>query len=109
MCSIRLFYIFIQYETSRKPAHILESSASCIDLIFTNQPNIVMFSGLHLSLHEKCHHQIIFLKLNLKTEYPPPYTRKIGDYNRSEADSTNRTIEIFDWSYYFQVKMYMNK
>ena len=46
-----------------EPTHILESSASCIDLIFTNQPNIVMDSGVHLSLHEKCHHQIIYSKL----------------------------------------------
>ena len=39
--------------------HIFESSASCIDLIFTNQPNIFMYSGVHSSLHKKCHHQII--------------------------------------------------
>ena len=69
-----------------EPTHILESSASCIDLIFTNQPNIVMDSGVHLSLHEKCHHQIIYSKLNLRIEYPPPYIRKIWDYNRSETD-----------------------
>ena len=56
-----------------EPTHILESSASCIDLIFTNQPNIVMDSGVHFSLHEKCHHQIIYSKLNLRTEYPPSY------------------------------------
>ena len=54
-----------------KPPHILESSASCIDLIFTNQPNIVMDSGVHLSLHNK------YSKLNLIIEYPPPYIRKI--------------------------------
>ena len=54
-----------------KPPHILESSASCIDLIFTNQPNIVMDSGVHLSLHNK------YSKLSLIIEYPPPYIRKI--------------------------------
>ena len=84
-----------------EPTNILESSASCIDLIFTNQPNIVMDCGVHLSLHEKCHHQIIYSKLNLRIEYPPPYIRKIWDYNRSEIDSINRSIEIFDWSYLF--------
>ena len=87
-----------------KPTHILESSASCIDLIFINQPNIVMDSGVHLSLNEKCHHQIIYSKLNLRIEYPPPYIRKISDYNRSETDSINRSIEIFDWSYLFSGK-----
>ena len=83
---------------------LLESSASCIDLIFTNQPNIVMDSGVHLSLHEKCHHQIIYSKLNLRIEYPPPYIRKIWDYNRSETDSIDRSIEMFDWSYLFSRK-----
>ena len=88
-----------------KPTHILESSASCKDLIFTNQPNIVMDSGVHLSLHEKCHHQIIYSKLSLRIEYPPPYIRKIWDYNRSETDSINRSIEILIGLIYFQVKM----
>ena len=27
-----------------EPAHILENTSSCIDLIFTNQPNIVLDS-----------------------------------------------------------------
>ena len=41
------------------PTHILESSSSCIDLIFTSQPNLVMNSGVRSSLHPNCHHQII--------------------------------------------------
>ena len=85
-------------------AHILESFDGCIDLIFTNQPNIVMDSGVHLSLHEKCYHQIIYSKLDLRIEYPPPYIRKIWNYNRSETDSINRSIEMFDWSYSFSGK-----
>ena len=48
------------------PTHILESSSSCIDLIFTSQPNLVMNSGVHTSLHHNCHHQIIYAKFNLK-------------------------------------------
>ena len=31
--------------------HILESSSSCIDLIFTTQPNLAVESGVHPSLH----------------------------------------------------------
>ena len=33
--------------------HILENTPICIDLIFTNQPNIVLDSGVHSSLHPK--------------------------------------------------------
>ena len=53
--------------------HILSNSSSCIDLIFTNQPNLVIESGTHLSLHPNCHGQIIHCKIKLQVEYPPPY------------------------------------
>ena len=87
-----------------EPAHILESFDRCIDLIFISQSNIVMDSGVHLLLHGKCHHQIIYSKLNLRIEYPAPYISKIWDYNRSETYSINRSIEMFDWSYLFSGK-----
>ena len=76
-----------------EPTHILQQSSSSIDLIFTNLPNIVINS----SPHPKCHHQIIYSKLNLKTEYPPPYIRKVWNYNRAETDLINRAIENCDW------------
>ena len=53
--------------------HILPQSTSCIDLIFTDQPNYVIDCGTHPSLIKNCHHQITFCKLNLEVEYPPPY------------------------------------
>ena len=56
----------------KEPTHILENSSSCIDLIFTTQPNMVLESGVHHSLHQNCHHQIIFAKFNLKVYYPLP-------------------------------------
>ena len=47
--------------------HFMGDSKSCIDLIslislWTNQPNLIMESGVHPSLHEHCHHQIIYGK-----------------------------------------------
>ena len=69
-----------------EPTHILENTSSYIDVIFTTQPNIIVDSGIHSSLHPKCHHQIICSKLNLKIEYPPPYTREIWDYNKTETE-----------------------
>ena len=81
----------------KEPTNILQQFSSCIDLIFTNQLNIVMDSGVNLSLHSKCHHQIIYSRLNLKIEYPPPYIRKIWNYNRAETDLINCAIENCDW------------
>ena len=56
----------------KEPTHISNTSSSCIDLIFTSQPNLVTDSGIHSSLHPNCHHQRVFAKLNLRTVYPPP-------------------------------------
>ena len=50
-----------------EPTHISNTSSSCIDLIFTSQPNLITDSGVHSSLHPNCHHQIIFAKLNVRT------------------------------------------
>ena len=86
------------------PTHILPSSSSCIDLIFTDQPNLVIDSGVHPSLHENCHHQITFCKLNLKIVYPPPYQRLVWDYKRANIDCIERSITSMDW-----VKLFSNK
>ena len=52
--------------------HLLPNSSSCIDLIFTDQPNLIVDSGIHPSLHPKCHYQISYCRCNLTVEYPPP-------------------------------------
>ena len=49
-----------------EPTHILADSSSCIDLLFTSQPNLVIESGVHSSLYQNCHHQGIYAKFNLK-------------------------------------------
>ena len=68
-------------QTISVPTHILPNSPSCIDFIFTNQPNSVTESRVHPSLHPKCYHQTVFAKLNLKVEHPSLYERLIWDYN----------------------------
>ena len=44
---------------------------SCIDLIFTDQPNIVLNSGTKPSLDNYCHDQIIYCRINFKIPPPP--------------------------------------
>ena len=77
--------------------HSLESSSSCIDLIFTTQPNIVVESGVHPSLHPNCHHQIVFAKFNLQIYYPPPYPREIWHYKQANTELIRRAITDFNW------------
>ena len=94
--SLTTFYNL--YQLISEPTHILQYSQSCIDLIFTNQPNLVIDSGVHPSLYPQCHHQITFCKINLKIEYPPPYTRLVWDYEKADKNAINRSIEQFDWN-----------
>ena len=79
------------------PTHILNSSSSCIDLIFTSQPNLVMESAIHSLLHSNCHHQIVFAKFNVSIFYPPPYERTVWYYERANTELIKRAIDKFDW------------
>ena len=79
----------------QEPTHILNSS-SCIDLIFTSQPNLVMESGIHSSLHSNCHHQIVFAKFSLSIFHPPPYERIIWYYERANTDLIKEEFDKFD-------------
>ena len=64
---------------------------------------MVTESGVHPSLHPKCHHQI-FPKLNLAVEYPPLYERLIWDDKNPDIPSINHIINIFDWGNPFEGK-----
>ena len=79
-----------------EPTHILESSSSCIDLIFTSQPNLITESGVHPSLHPNSHHQIIFAKFNLEIHYPPPYFCDVWHYQDANTDLLRQAIAMFE-------------
>ena len=88
----------------KTPTHLLQNSATCIDLVFTNQSHRVMESGVHSSISSQCHHEIVFAKLNLKAKYPPPYERVFWDYSRADKASINRAINTIDWDEIFANK-----
>lgn len=85
------------HQLINEPTHVLPNSSSCIDLTFTSQPNLVVESGVHASLHPNCHHQIVFAKFNLHISYPPPYLREVWHYQHANIDLTRRAIEEFNW------------
>ena len=92
------------HQIINEPTHILENSSSCIDLIFTSQPNLSVESGTQPSLHPNCHHQIIYAKFNLEVLYPQPYTRELWHYQDSNVDLIRRSINEFDWDRAFANK-----
>ena len=45
------------------PTHFFPKSSSCIDLIFTYQPNLMVDSGVHPTLQANFHHKITYCKV----------------------------------------------
>ena len=89
--------------------HILPTSISCIDLLFTNQSNMVAKSHVFPSINQRCLHQIVFAKVNIKIFYPPPYTRRIWDHNNTNQEAINNAIDGFHWKNLSQMLMYKRK
>ena len=83
-------------------SHTPPNFASCIDLIFTDQPNLVINSGVHPSLRPNCHQQIIYCKFNLFVEYP--YEWLVWDYGKANCESIKRVLEQGYWQHIFQNK-----
>ena len=102
-CSYRLSQL------TSDPTHILWNSSSCIDLGFMNQPNFVIDSSMHPSLHPNCHHLIVFWILNLKVKYLPLYERFMWDYENADSQSIIKVIEIFNWEKLFQNKTILDQ
>ena len=46
------------YQIINESIHVLENILFCTDLIFTSDPNLVVDSSVHPSLHPNYHHQI---------------------------------------------------
>ena len=97
----RVFEPFVSelglHQLISEPTHFMGDSKSCIDLIFTDQPNLIIESGVHPSLHEQCHHQIVYGKLSVSNIALPPYTRNVWYYDKADFVAIRRSIEMFRW------------
>ena len=68
-----------------KPTDIVNNLSSCIDPIFCNKVNLISNCSVDFSIVERCHHNIIFGKINIPL--PPSYVCETWDY--SSANSKN--------------------
>ena len=82
----------------------MAQSSFCIDLIFTDQSNLIVDSDVHLSLHSNFHHQITYCKLNFNIKYPLPYEHLVWDYNKANVESIKESIESVNWELTFSNK-----
>ena len=76
---------------------------SCIDLVVTDQPNLILDSGTRASLDPCCHHQIIYCKVNFRIPPPPPIDRKIWHFNRANSAAIKKSMSEFPWRQHLNV------
>ena len=72
-------------------------SKSCIDLVLTDQPNLVINCEIIPSLHSNCHHHINHVILNIRSPPPPPFSGRIWRYDRAQDHHIKRAISDYDW------------
>ena len=85
------------HQMIKEPTHILDTSSSYIDPIFTSQPSLIIVSGVHSSLHSNCHHQIISAKFNLEVVYLSQYVREVWHYKDGNTELIRQAINEFNW------------
>ena len=78
-------------------------NASCIDLVVTDQPNIILDSETRVSLDSYCHHQMVKGGVNFRIPSPLPFERKIWHFNRANTAAIKRSITSFPWCQYHNI------
>ena len=86
------------------PAHLLPNSSSCIDLIFTDQPNVASDSGVHPHLHSNGHYQITYCKFNLIINYPVPYSWQVWDHKKADTTLIKKAVSQVNWYFLLDKK-----
>ena len=84
---------------------------SCIDLVATDQPNIILDGGTRASLDSCCHHQIVQWKVNFRIPPPPPplpFQRKIWHFNRANLAAIKRSMTSFPWRHHLDINTHPN-
>ena len=80
-----------------KPTHILNNSMPCIDLIFCTNKNIISKHGVDVSIFDKCHHNIIFGKIDIRVPLPPIFVREVWYYSKANVEHIEKAISNSNW------------
>ena len=85
-----------------KPTHVINTSMSCIDLIFCTNQSVISNHGVDVSIFDKCHHNIIYGKINIRVPLPPTYVQGVWEYEEANIENIKKAIYNFDWNKAFE-------
>ena len=68
-----------------------------VNLIITDQPNLFVDYGIHSTLDNNCHHQIIHGKINIYVRSPPSYKRQIWNNAKAHKDEIRQSLTLIGY------------
>ena len=81
-----------------KPNHNVNNSISWIDLLSCTNQNTISNYGVDDSVFNKCHHNLIFGKVNIRVPLPPVYIREVWSYSQANVKNVKYATSNFNWS-----------
>ena len=78
-----------------KSTHVINTSMSCIDLIFCTNQTVISNHGVDVSIFDKCH--IIYGKINIRVPLPLTHVREVWDYEKANIEHIRQRISNSDW------------
>jgi exonuclease III len=88
-----------------EPTHLPRDEIStCIDLIITDNPYSFVDSGVIPSPDPRLKHQVIHGKINFSVPSPPPYKRKIWEYDKANVPRITEELSNLNWIALFENK-----
>ena len=75
-----------------KATHVINTSMSCIDLIFCTNQSVISNHRVDVPIFDKCHHNIICGKINIRVPVPPTYVREVWDYEKANIENIKKAL-----------------
>ena len=85
-----------------KFTHVINKSKLCIDLIFYINQNVISKYGVDASLFDKCHHNIIYGKINTRVQLPPVFIHEVCNYSKAVVQNIQKVILDSNWRKAFE-------
>ena len=68
---------------------------SFIDLIFCTNQSVISNHGVDVSIFDKCHHNIIYGKVDIRVFFPSSYVQEIWDYKKADIENIKKAISTY--------------
>ena len=63
---------------------------------------VISKHGADVSIFEKCHHNIIFGRTDIRVPLPPAYVQEVWDCSKANGKNIKKSISSFNWNKAFK-------